>query len=524
MPPIIAPIATAGAALFTAGAPISLAAGTAGFGLAGGAAFVGASAAITVGLNVALLAGTTALQFALTPKAPKAIGSQSSTQSAQDLKQAVKSTIAPERIALGTVQSSGVVFMEESKNPHYYAGYILACHECEGLESLWVDNQRVYVDSNGDATSTPFFDGSNVFLSASFRNGTADQQRDPIITANAADFSRTYGTAYRQRGLTCVVIKAKHGDGDHQDIWGTSSFLPQVQYRFKGAKEYDPRDPYQDLDDETSYRWSDNAALCAAYYLTYPWASRPRFAEKSSMDWTRIAHAADICDRWRSLADGTRERDFTVNKVVQSTENPVTVIQGLLAAMNAVPVIHQGKWFPKPFDAKEEPVGTLHDGLVVGNLSLRTERPGHEVINSVRANFISPERAYTPQETPAYVDSTALAADGNIPREASLPLPFTEGNERAQRLARMAIKENRLGRALSAEVDIACRSWQVGDVIRVDLETLPEMNGTFRITRRTWLRNGTAFGLTLEEWDASIGDWNAVSDAQAFELDEDLAA
>lgn len=524
MPQVIPAIAAAGAAFFTAGAPISLAAGTVGFGLAGGASFIAASTAITLGLNVALLAGTTALQFALTPKAPKAIGSQSSTQSAQDLKQAVKSTIAPERIALGAVQSSGVIFFEESKNPHYYAGYILASHACEGLESLWVDNQRVYVDSDGDATSTPFYDGSTVFLQASFRNGAADQARDPIITDNAADFAKTYDTNFRQRGLTTFVIKARHGAADHQDIWGTSSFLPQVQARFKGALVYDPRNPFHDLNDNSTWAWTDNAALCSAYYLTFPWASRPRFAQPSSMDWTRIGHAADICDRWRSLADGTRERDFTVNKVVQSTENPVTVIQGLMASMNAVPVIYQGKWFPKPFDAKQEPIGTLHDGLVVGNLSLRTERPGHEVINSARANFVSPERAYTPQETPAYIDTVALAADGGIPREASLPLPFTEGNERAQRLTRMAVKENRLGRALTCEVDIECRPWRVGEVICVDLEALPEMNGTYRITRRTWLRNGTAFGLTLEEWDASIGDWNAANDAQPFELDEDLAA
>lgn len=520
MPQVLAPLAAAGGALFTAGAPISLAAGTIGFGVAGGTAAVLGG----VALNVALLAGTTALQFALTPKAPKATSPLTSTQQQQDLKQAVKSTIGPERIALGTVQSSGIIFFEESKNPHYYGGYTLDSHEAEGLESLWVDNQRVFLDSNGDATSVPFFDGATVFLKANFRPGTADQTRDAIITANAADFDQTYGTNFRQRGLTTVVIKARHAGEDQQDVWGTSSFLPNVQFRFKGAKVYDPRDPFQDLDDETTWAWSDNAALCTGYYLIYPWASRPRFAEKTSIDWTRLGHAADICDRWRSLSDGTRQRDYTINGIIQSTESPVTVIQGLLAAMNAVPVIYQGKWFPKPFDRKQEPVGTLHDGLIVGDVSLRTERPGHEIINSVRANFISPERAYTPQETPAYVDSAALAADGGIPREASLPLPYTEGNERAQRLARQAIKENRLGRALTCEVDIACRPWLIGDVIRVDLETLPELNGTYRITRRTWLRNGTAFGLTLEEWSASIGDWNAAADAQAFTLDEDLAA
>lgn len=520
MPQVLAPLAAAGGALFTAGAPISLAAGTIGFGVAGGTAAVLGG----VALNVALLAGTTALQFALTPKAPKAVSPLTSTQQQQDLKQAVKSTIAPERIALGTVQSSGVLFFEESKNPHYYGGYILASHECEGLESLWVDNQRVFLDSNGDATSVPFFDGATVFLKANFRNGAADQTRDSIITDNADDFDQTYSADFRQRGLSAVVIKARHAGDDQQDVWGTSAFLPQVQFRFKGAKVYDPRDPFHELDDETTWAWSDNAALCSAYYLTYPWASRPRFAEKSSIDWTRLGHAADICDRWRSLSDGTRERDYTINGVIQSTETPVTVIQGLLAAMNAVPVIYQGKWFPKPFDRKQEPVGTLHDGLIVGDVSLRTERPGHEVINSVRANFISPERAYTPQETPAYVDSEALAADGGIPHEASLSLSYTEGNERAQRLARQAIKENRLGRALTCEVDIACRPWLVGDVIRVDLENLPELNGTYRITRRTWLRNGTAFGLTLEEWSASIGDWNAADDAQPFTLEEDLTA
>jgi hypothetical protein len=517
--PQVLPFAGLFAGFLGAGAPISLAAGV-GFGVAGGAAAVLGGAA----LSVALLAGTTALQFALRPQAPKAISPQTSTQQQQDLKRAIKSTIAPERIALGTVQSSGVIFFEESENPHYYAGYILASHQCEGLESIWVDNQRVFLTASGDATSTPFFDGSNVFLKINFRNGLADQARDQIITDNAADFDATYGTDFRQRGLTTAVLKAKHGDEDHQDIWGTSAFLPQIQVRYKGALLYDPRNPVHDINDSSTWEWSDNAALCAAYYLTYPWASRPRFAELASLDWARIGHAADICDRWRSRSDGTRERDYTINGIIQSTEIPVTVVQGLLAAMNATPVIYQGKWFPKVFDAKENPVGTLHDGFVVGDVSLRTERPAHEIFNSVRANFISPERDYTPQETPAYIDAAALALDNNIPREAPLTLPFTEGNERAQRLAKMAITENRLGRALTCEVDIAARPWQPGDHIRVDLETLPEMNGTYKITRRTWLRNGTAFALTLEEYDASIGDWNATNDVQPFTLDEDLAA
>lgn len=520
MPQVIPVVASAGAALFSAGAPISLAAGTIGFGVAGGTAAVVGSAA----LSVALLAGTTALQFALTPKAPKANAGFTSPQAQQDFKQPVKSTIAPERLVLGTVQTSGVIFFEEDgAPPHYYAGYIIASHECAGLESMWVNNTRVFLDGI-DAASVPFFDGSTVFLSASFRPGTAGQTRDQIITDNSGDFDLTYGTNFRQRGLCTIVIKARHANTQQSELWGTGAFLPQVQFRVKGALIYDPRDPNQDFNDPTTWTWSDNAALCAARYMTFPWSQRPRFVEPDNVNWSQIARAADICDRWRTKADGSREKDFTVNGVITSTESPAQVLQGLLAAMNATPVVYQGKWFVDAYDRKNEPYATLHDGLVVGNMSLRTERPAHETINTVRATFTSPERAYTPQETPAYVDADAKAADGGIPREASLSLPYTEGNERAQRLSRLAIRENRRGRALTTEVDLQCRSWRVGKIIRVHLELLPEMNGIYKITRRSWLRNGTAFALTMEEWSADIDDWRAVDHAQDFELDEDLAA
>jgi hypothetical protein len=512
VPQVIPAIAAAGSAIFAAGAPISLAAGTIGFGVAGGTAAVLGG----VALNIALLAGSTALQYALQPRA-----GIPSPDAQQALKQAVKNTVEPQRLVLGEVQTSGVLFFEETKPPHYYGGYILASHECDGLDSVYVNNTRVFLDGL-NAASVPFFDGSTVFLSVSFRDGDANQARDTIITNNSGDFDLTYGTDYRQRGLSTAVIKARHAGANQSELWGTGSFLPQVNFRFRGAKVYDPRDPSQTLDDQSTWRYSNNAALCAGRYVTFSWAGRPRIIEPSRVNWARIAHAADICDRWRTMADGIRERDYTINGVIKSNEQPAQVLQGMMASMNAVPVVYQGKWFVQPFDRRQNPVGTLHDGLILGSLSLRAERPSHEIINTIRAKFVSDERDYTPQETPAYIDTVALASDGGITREASLSLPYTYGNERAQRLSRLAIRENRRGRALTCEVDIQCRSWRIGDVVCVDLETLPEMNGTYRITRRSWLRNGTAFALTLEEWATDIDDWRAADHAQPFTLEEDL--
>ncbi|MBV6659224.1 MAG: hypothetical protein KI785_15785 [Devosiaceae bacterium] len=517
MPQVIPAVAAGVGAFFSAGAPISLAAGTVGFGVAGGTAAVVGGIAV----NVGLLAASTALQYALSPKSPSA---NFSVQAQQDYKQAVKSTIAPERLVLGTVQSSGVIFFEEDATPpYYYAGYILGTGKSEGLDSLWVNNNRVFLDGIY-AASVPFFDGTNVFLAASFRDGDDDQARDQIITDNAADFANTYSADFRQRGLTTVVIKARHAGDNQTELWGSGSFLPEVQFRIKGAKIYDPRNPSHVLGDTGTYSWSDNAALCTAHYLTFPWSNRPRYIEAEYVNWDRMARAADICDRWRYKQDGTTERDFTVNGIFTSEETPANVLQNLMAAMSAIPVVYQGKWFCRPFDRRQKPIATLHDGMVVGDVSLRTERPAHEIINTVRASFISPERQYTPQETPPYVDEAAKAEDGNAIREASLSLPYTEGNERAQRLSRLAIRENRRGRALNGEVDIVARSWAIGDIITVSLVSLPEMDGNYRITRRSWIRNGTAFALTLEEWSSDIDDWRADEHAQPFTLDEDLAA
>ena len=501
-----------GGATVLSGATGALAAGAAIGGSAFGSAFV----------SIGLLAASTALQYVLTPKAPKITGALDDRY-----KQAVKSPVAPLRLLMGTVQAAGVIFFERWDPPYYWAGYLLANHECDALESLWINNQRVYLDPDGTATTPPFDDGTTRFIEVSFRAGTDDQAIDPIIARDFPDMP----PGFRQRGQCAVVIKAHYGTNEtHGEIWGSASFLPNVQFRLRGAKCYDPRDGNQVIGDTSTWRWTDNAALCTARYWMHRFG-RKQLVETSRIDWVGVAKAADVCDQGVPLSAGGGERRYTVNGLIESNQQPAGVLQNLLASMAGHPVVGPSGMYVVAAEARQAAL-TIAIQDIVGGLQFQIKRPTFERINTVRATYVEPGLNYQAHTTPIWQDAAALAKDGQT-LEHNLSLPFVEGAERAQRLAKLAIQQNRAGRILTCKVTVewyrkslrlaqrrGCPSL-VGLTVLVSLEGLHELDGLFRVTRKGWADDGASVQVTLEEDAASIYEWLA-SDAQSIELDQEV--
>lgn len=488
-------------------------------GVTSGAAVTG----IIAGVNAALLLAPAALSLGasayVTHQAKKNIAPVSDPGGIQAI---LKQAIPPQRLCLGTVTTGGALFLYKAEKPYIWMGILLAAHEIDGFDSVFINRNQVFFDSNGLATSVPFNDGINQYLEASFRSGAIDQAIDPII---AADFP-TMPPTFRQRGHATLVIKAHYGFGgdfeaqykDHKRVYGDQGIL-QPLTRFRGAKCFDPRQGGHVIDDAMTWTWSDNAAICLTRFLTHQWPDT-RLVDPDRLDWDQIAAAADECDRWEIGADGTTFHRHTVNGVVQSTDDPYDVIENMKIAMGGHLILDRAKIYPV-VRGKREPQGTLHMGMLVGGVEYVSEARDRELINIIKPTFIAPDREYQEVAGPVLRRDDLITLDGK-PREASLRGAFVEDHRRMQRLAKATLNQARIGRTLTAGATLEALGWTPGKVYRVHLTgSLARCNGLYELVEKTWDDNLRGYRLALIGYDDTVTDFDP-SEELPFTLDEDV--
>jgi hypothetical protein len=486
-------------------------------------ASVGVANAITFGLanfgGLILSAGLSGAQ-ALIASANRPNSANLSPE-AQGVQQIIRQATPAQRLVVGQVVTSGAMFFAESKAPQTYYGILLAAHEVDSFQSVIINGVETFFDDNGDATASPFRDGDNVYLSASFRNGSLDQAIDPII-----DQYFDMPSTFRQRGHATVVFRRTHGFGgsisdkneDHRRVWGDSGvFNPLV--KFKGAKMHDPRRPGSVQSDASTHQWSDNAAICLAHALTYQWPDK-RIFEPARLNWDLFARAADECDQWQTDRNGGTFRRYTANGVLQSTERIFDVMEAFRAAMGGDVAIEAGKIYPVPAVPRQA-VATVHNGMVVGGFRYSPERDSSQLVNIVKTQFQAPDREYQTIEGPVIRRDALITADGQ-PLEQTLSLSYVQGDPRAQRLAHMTIEQSRAQKTLEIGVRREAAQWRIGDRIRVYLDgsLLSKVNGDYRLLSRGWNPDMQTYQVALTEWTDEA--WNfGPDDEQDFVLDDD---
>ena len=503
---------------------------------AGIGASVGAAAAIggtiiSLGASVALSAASLALQR--TNEQGLAdyqtnIGQGSGTLSATVRKPQV-GPAPQQRLVLGEVTSSGVLAWKRYDPPYLWHLYLLGAHKSGEFKSLLVNGVDVPLEDPGTgilrANSSPFFDGSIRYIELSYRDGDDDQAMDAIIDR---DFP-TMPATFRQRGTTAVCLKANYGASDtvHRTVYGTQNNFNPL-FRFSGALRYDPRVAGCLQDDQSTWVAGSTASLNFARFFYHQWPST-QLLEIGRFDWDLMAEAADIDDRWRAKADGTLERNHTVDGIILSDADAVQTTQELLSAISGFLVHKNGKYHVLP-GAPREPIGTLHQDWLAGGFQLHTETPDREEINIVKTEFIAPDRDHKPVVGPVITDAAYVTADGR-PLEFTLTLPFTEGHTRAQRLANRKLKDARgigMGgagkRAFTGTFGIGARPVRAGQVWRIEFSDFSKVNGIYMITRSA--RNAANGTIQIEavSWANDVFDYTAASDELPFDIDADVLA
>lgn len=179
--------------------------------------------------------------------------------------------------------------------------------------------------------------------------------------------------------------------------------------------------------------------------------------------------------------------------------------------------------------APTEPIGTLTQGMIAGGFEMHTETPDRDLINTVKTEFVAPDRDYKPSVGPVVAIPALVASDGQA-LESTLTLPFTEGSARAQRLAMRRLLETRGGsvstmkRALTASFTVEARRYRAGDVVRLVFPDFPTVDGIWQVRRTSREAAGGPIAMELVSWSNARFAWHAPRDQKPFEIDAAVIA
>lgn len=502
-----------GSLLFSLGAPLAV---------VNAVAIGGIGTIIGFGATVGLSIGASYAANAIMGNQQQAGGATNSP----DIRASIRQAIPAQRVIYGTTRVGGAVFFLEVKPPFLYLGLLIAARPITSIDGTTVGEQAVSFDAQGDASTTPFNNGSTIFLKRSVRLGSSSQTIDPLIQADFPDVP----SSFRQRGISTVVYRFRYGADfdEYQALWGNVQ-IPNMLMEVKGSPVYDPRDPTQimfsDPQDRAeveaamaTWKWSNTAALIQADYLIQPYGAR---ILPSRIRWDKIAEAASYDEQPIGLKGGGVQKRYTIDGMIQKNQSRLAVMQSMLSANRGFVAQSEGRvWITSAKAA--DPVLTITDGMLVGGFQYRDAQPKKDLVNRVRVRFVAPDREFQTVDGPLRNDTASQAADGED-LEQTIELPFTSDHRRAQRISKAFMDQSRHGKTLAVALTpehlakAGGEGVDAGAVVRVWSELFPQINGLYQVGQGGWSEDFATFQLGLTEYAPEVENgWDAAADEQDF--------
>lgn len=257
----------------------------------------------------------------------------------------------------------------------------------------------------------------------------------------------------------------------------------------RGRKLWDPRDG--------ATSWSANAALCILDYLMAPWGLAAGPDEIDVAGW--IAQA-NICDEQVATLTGTEPR-YTCNGVLDLAGRPLDNLESLLTSCAGRLSFTGGRW-RLAVGAWQPPTVILGENELRAPVSYRPWRSRRDLVNIVRGAFTSPAQNWQPTDYPPVADAASITADDGE-AALTLDLPFTTSHTMAQRIARIALRQNRRQKSLDWPANLAGLRLAAGYPVAVSLGRLGLAGTPFRV--ETWrLTEEMGVDLALAEDAAEV--------------------
>lgn len=407
--------------------------------------------------------------------------------------QSIRQPIIAHRLIYGQAKVGGALTFAHStddgsfnKYGYLYLCHTLAAHECESIDSVWLDDKP-----STDAVYTSV-------ARITEHLGAADQAADSDFVA---ELTTHWGTEYRGRGRCYLASRLHHNPTAYP------GGVPNVAAIVKGFKVYDPRTGFTE--------WSDNPALCVAHYLTLPQASGGWGMTWDEIDISTLSAAANACEEEIDILAGGTEERYTLNGIVDTSSDPFETLETMLSAMAGMAVYTGGKWYIYAGTART-PVMHLSEDDLRGDLVVSSSRGRRDVYNSVRSTFVWPAGSWQPTDAPPWHNAAYLAEDGGVAVYRDLQLSFTVSASTAQRLMKVELERNRRETVVTFPAKLIAFGLKVGDIIQVSMARLGWVEKEFIVGEWGLAQDG-GVDLKLFEHDGGIYDWD-VSEEQELEI------
>ena len=431
-------------------------------------------AALTIGSTTFGLASSflirAALGLALNALAPKP---PSISQQARGYQVTAFGSALDHQIIYGETRIAGArVFDASTGNDNKFLHRVIAFagHEVEAFSEVYLNDYKLTVNlSTGAVTSaqneTETTNRYNNRVRIIARNGTSSQAAISEMVNEIPEWT----TNHRLRGIAYLYIRFEFD----ADVFPNG--IPEVTATVKGKKVFDPR--------TSATAWSDNPALCIRDYLTN--AQYGLSATSGEIDDVLVAQAANVCEQSIEA-----ENRYTLNGAFTTDAAPADILQAMLTSMGGLLWHAQGAWRMKPAYYTAPVLSITSDDLRAG-LQIQTRAARRDNFNAVRGTFRGAESNWQVTDYKPVSDPAFVAADGGFETAIGLDLPFTASHLTAQRIARIALQQQREQVTVSGRFGLRAFQVQVGDNITITNPRLGWTNKEFEVV--TW-----TFALTPE--------------------------
>lgn len=269
-------------------------------------------------------------------------------------------------------------------------------------------------------------------------------------------------------------------------------------------------------DNETTWAWSENPALCILDYLTNPIYGRG--IPHTDIDLDSFMNEADYCDELVQMKDelgnNVMEKRYTCNGVVNTNAKALDNLRDLLFSCRGH-LLPPSEKFKLVIDKprNDVPVFTFDKTNIIGNWAIQGKGI-RQIKNKITVSFQDKNnRGDTSISVTTNTNNIGTdvykTADNNRELSANIKLPYTNEQKRADILAQHLLKQTRLKWSVSFTATLEAFKVEAMDVVYIKHSTLGWDSGDlangkkFRVSSVELLSEDT-IKITAEEYDNSV--------------------
>ncbi len=405
-------------------------------------------------------------------------------------------------------------YHEATGTDQEYIHYIIAhaAHKVASIDEIYFEQDLAWTSGGGVQSK---YDG---YLTVTTRTEGA--------AGNEISISSNWGTGERLTGCAYTYIRIKRTGNDKKAESPLVSGLPsRITVVGQGALLYDVRldstvtggSGSHRADDQTTWGLSysppdsyDNPALQLLWWLL-GWKINGKLSvgcgvPPERIDLESFIEAANVCDEDITLSAGGSQDRYRSSGTASDGDDRMEVINTLLAACNGTLRDTGGKLsLTIVKNDLADYVLDLDDNDLLGEFEWQQTKGLSQTYNVVRGRRVDPSTNALYQLVD-YPEVSLTSPDG-VERMLSLDLPYVEDANRAQRIAKQVLQRNQYQGTFTGEFTAKALGCDVGEVVRLSLETLGWSNKLFRVVSKQISMDGRV-PLTLLEENAAIYAWD----------------